>query len=80
METLRWSERSPIGLIVIAVFVVLAGLLCLSRLPLQLFPDIRRPELSIQTSWRTASPEEVESELLEPLPFSPPMSPSNDGP
>jgi RND family efflux transporter MFP subunit len=36
-------------------------------LPLQLFPDINRPEISIQCQWRTASPEEVESELLEPL-------------
>jgi multidrug efflux pump subunit AcrB len=67
METLHWSSKSPIGVIVVAVFVVLLGLMSLSHLPLQLFPDIKRPELQIQTSWRTASPEEVESELLEPL-------------
>jgi len=67
METLNWSSRSPIGLIVMAVFLGLLGLLSLNRLPLQLFPDIKRPELQIQTGWRTASPEEVESELLEPL-------------
>src|SRR5215468_2885657 len=67
MESLSWSSRSPIGVIVIAVFVGLIGLLSLSRLPLQLFPDINKPELTIQTGWRTASPEEVESELLEPL-------------
>jgi multidrug efflux pump subunit AcrB len=67
MESLNWSSRSPIGVIVIAVFIGLLGLLSLSRLPLQLFPDINRPELTIQANWRTASPEEVESELLEPL-------------
>jgi multidrug efflux pump subunit AcrB len=67
MESLSWSSRSPIGLIVIAVFIGLVGLLSLARLPLQLFPDINKPELTIQTGWRTASPEEVESELLEPL-------------
>src|SRR5215510_14993379 len=67
MESLSWSSRSPIGLIVIAVFIGLVGLLSLTRLPLQLFPDINKPELTIQTGWRTASPEEVESELLEPL-------------
>jgi len=67
MDSLHWSGRSPIGVIVIAVFLGLLGLLSLSRLPLQLFPDINRPELSIQTGWRTASPEEVEAELLEPL-------------
>src|SRR5579863_1944771 len=67
MDTLRWSSKSPIAVIVIAIFVLLLGLLSLSHLPLQLFPDIKRPELQIQTGWRTASPEEVEAELLEPL-------------
>ncbi|TLY59225.1 MAG: efflux RND transporter permease subunit [Gammaproteobacteria bacterium] len=67
VDSLKWSSRSPIGVIVIAVFLGLVGLLSLSRLPLQLFPDINKPELSIQAGWRTASPEEVESELLEPL-------------
>ncbi len=67
MESLSWSSRSPIGVTVIAVFIGLIGLLSLSRLPLQLFPDVNRPQLSIRMGWRTASPEEVESELLEPL-------------
>ncbi len=67
MESLSWSSRSPVGVIVIAIFVGLIGLLSLSRLPLQLFPDVNRPQLAIRMAWRTASPEEVESELLEPL-------------
>jgi multidrug efflux pump subunit AcrB len=67
LESLNWSSRSPIGVIVVAVFIGLVGLLSLSRLPLQLFPDVNRPELSVNVGWRTASPEEVESELLEPL-------------
>jgi len=50
MDSLHWSSRSPIGVIVIAVFLGLLGLLSLSRLPLQLYPDINRPELSIQTA------------------------------
>ena len=64
---MQWSGRSPIAVAVIALFIGLLGTLSLSRLPLQLFPDINRPEISIQCTWRTASPEEVESELLEPL-------------
>ena len=63
METLSLSSRSPIGVIVIAVFLCLLGLLSLGRLPLQLFPDVKKPELSVQAGWRTASPEEVESAL-----------------
>jgi multidrug efflux pump subunit AcrB len=67
MESLNWSSRSPVGIVVIAIFIGLLGLLSLTRLPLQLFPDVNKPVLAIQMGWRTASPEEIESELLEPL-------------
>src|SRR6516162_8921781 len=60
MESLNWSSRSPIGVIVLAVFIALIGFLSLSRLPLQLFPDVNRPQLTIRMGWRTASPEEIE--------------------
>lgn len=37
------------------------------KLPIQLFPNIERPVISIQTGWRAASPREVESEIVEPI-------------
>jgi multidrug efflux pump subunit AcrB len=67
MENLNWSTRNPIAMLVLVVFIGLLGLLSLSRLPLQLFPDIERPQITIKAPWPTASPEEVESEILEPL-------------
>ncbi len=36
------------------------------NLPIQLTPDIQKPEISITTNWRSATPEEVESEIIEP--------------
>ncbi|AWV07438.1 hypothetical protein C9I47_1749 [Lysobacter maris] len=47
--------------------VCVFGLISLLDLPLQLFPDIERPQMSIQTSWRSASPQEIESEIVEPI-------------
>jgi multidrug efflux pump subunit AcrB len=67
MESLSWSTRNPVAMVVLVVFISLLGLLSLSRLPLQLFPDIDRPQITIKAGWSTASPEEVESEILEPL-------------
>jgi multidrug efflux pump subunit AcrB len=67
MESLSWSTRNPIAMVVLVVFIGLLGLLSLGRLPLQLFPDIERPQITIKAPWPTASPEEVESEILEPL-------------
>jgi multidrug efflux pump subunit AcrB len=42
------------------------GLLSLSRLPIQLTPDIERPEIQINTVWRASAPQEIESEIIEP--------------
>ena len=60
------SIRNPIAIGVTVLLVCLFGVLSLRQLPLQLFPDIERPTISIFTNWRGASPEEVEAELLEP--------------
>jgi len=59
--------RFPAAVAVGVALVMLLGVMSVTRLPLQLFPNIERPQLNVQISWRAASPEEVEAELLEPL-------------
>ncbi len=45
----------------------LLGLLSIRGLPIQLFPDIDRPHLNISVDWRSASPQEMESEITDPI-------------
>ena len=59
--------KNPAAVAVGVALVFFVGFVSLQRLPLQLFPSIERPQLSIQTFWRAASPQEVESEIIEPL-------------
>lgn len=66
MRLIEGAIRNPIAVAVTVVLVCPFGTLSLKQLPLQLFPDVERPTLSINTTWRGASPEEVEAELLEP--------------
>ncbi len=61
------SLKNPAGVAVAVAIVLLFGLFSLSKLPVQLFPDIEEPQLSIVTTWRAASPLEIESEIVEPL-------------
>ena len=63
----RSALNNPAGVAAAVALVVLLGALSLSRLPVQLFPDLSQPQISIQTVWRTASPKEIESEILEPI-------------
>lgn len=66
MKLIESSLRNPVAVGVTVLLVCVFGFLSLRELPLQLFPDIERPQISINTNWRAASPVEVESELLEP--------------
>ncbi len=66
MRLIQASIRNPIAVCVAVLLVGLFGAMSLAKLPLQLFPDIDRPNISIFTGWRAASPEEVEAQLLEP--------------
>lgn len=67
MNINQYALRNPAGIAVVVAIIFLFGLYSLTKLPLQLFPDIEEPELSISTGWRAASPREIESEILEPL-------------
>lgn len=57
---------SPAAVAVGVALILLVGMISLFKLPVQLFPDIERPRIAVQTQWRSASPQEVESELIEP--------------
>ncbi|WOJ91935.1 efflux RND transporter permease subunit [Congregibacter variabilis] len=67
MSITRRALRYPAGVAVIVAVIALFGIYSLRQLPVQLFPDIENPRISIQTSWRAASPREVESEIIEPI-------------
>ncbi len=60
------SLGNPVAVIVAGILVVIFGTLSLMRLPIQLTPEIERPEISIRTSWRASAPNEIESEIIEP--------------
>ena len=60
------SLGNPVAVIVAGILVVIFGTLSLMRLPIQMTPEIERPEISIQTAWRASAPNEIESEIIEP--------------
>ena len=66
MRLIAASIRNPIAVAVTVALICLFGMMSLMKLPLQLFPDIDRPNITIFTGWRAASPEEAEAQLLEP--------------
>ena len=66
MNLTRLSLGNPVAVLVAVLLVVIFGLIALSRLPVQLTPEVQEPEITIRTGWRAAAPEEVEKEIIEP--------------
>ena len=66
MSWTRLALSNPTATLVAVLLVLLFGGLSLSRLPVQLTPEVERPEITIRTAWRAAAPEEVEAEIVEP--------------
>ena len=66
MNLTEKSLKNPLGVAVAVGLIIVLGLVSLIRLPVQLFPDIEEPVITIFTGWRAAAPAEVESELIEP--------------
>lgn len=66
MNLTRKALSNPPGIAIAVAIAVVFGVYSLAKLPVQLFPDIEKPQLSIFTSWRAAAPQEVEAEILEP--------------
>ena len=67
MSITERAVKNPAGVAVAVAIITLFGLFSLKELPVQLFPDIDLPQISVFASWRAASPQEVESEILDPM-------------
>jgi multidrug efflux pump subunit AcrB len=67
MNFTRSSIKNPAAVIVITLLILVFGFLSVAKLPLQLVPDIQQPQININSGWRAAAPEEIESVIIEPL-------------
>lgn len=65
MKLVDTSINNPVSVIVGVFFVVLFGSLSLFKIPVQLTPDVTRPQITVTTLWPGASPQEVEREIIE---------------
>ncbi len=66
MNFIKQALDNPVATLSGCLLVALFGIIALTRLPIQLTPEIERPVIVITTNWRAAAPQEVESEIIEP--------------
>jgi len=65
VDPIRFAINSPVKIAVGVILVVLFGLLSILEVPVQLTPDVDKPVITVQTRWSGASPQEIESEIID---------------
>ncbi|HEX4924540.1 MAG TPA: efflux RND transporter permease subunit, partial [Bdellovibrionales bacterium] len=61
------SIRRPIFITCIVILMLVVGTLCMSRLPVDLLPNITPPVISVSVEYKGAGPREIETLVTRPL-------------
>ena len=63
----RFFIDRPIFAWVIAIFIVIAGVIAIPQLPISQYPKVAPPQVSIQTNYPGASPEDLYQSVTRPI-------------
>jgi len=63
----EFAIKRPIFTIMLTLVVLVLGFIALTRLPIDLMPDITYPTLNISTSYPNTAPEEMEQMITRPI-------------
>ena len=67
MNLARGSVLRPVAVVMRIAALVLLGAVCLTRLPVDLLPNVSIPTVSVITQWPNVAPEEIESQVTRPI-------------
>ncbi len=65
MKIIHDAIRFPVTTAVGVILLVLFGSIALTRIPVQLTPNVEDPEITVSTIWPGASPQEIEREMVD---------------
>jgi len=65
MDFIRFSIKKPVTTVVIVIMIILFGFISINKLSYQLTPNVSVPEITISTIWPSATPYDIESEIID---------------
>ena len=60
---IRWFILNTVAANLLMVFIIIAGIFTLSRLRMEVFPDITIPIINVSVVYPGASPEDIEESI-----------------
>ena len=67
MKITEVSIKRPLAISMVFLAVIIFGFISVANLPVALFPDVTFPMMIVLTSYSGAGPEEIETQITEPL-------------
>ncbi len=67
MTISEFSIRRPVFTVMITLVVIVIGVVALSRLPVDLMPEITYPTVNVNCSYENTGPEEIEELITRPI-------------
>ena len=66
MKLVELSAKQPISIIVAILFIFLSGLVAVRLVAVEMTPEVEDTIVAVTTFWENASPQEIESEVVDP--------------
>lgn len=67
MNIARTSVARPVAVTMRIASLVLLGIVCLTKLPVDLLPKVSQPTVVVITAWPNVAPEELETQITRPV-------------
>lgn len=67
MNLAKASVLRPVAVTMRIAALVLMGVVCVTKLPVDLLPNVSAPTVAVITQWPNVAPEEIESQLTRPI-------------
>ncbi|HEY3378805.1 MAG TPA: efflux RND transporter permease subunit, partial [Armatimonadota bacterium] len=67
MNIAKYAVTRPVAVTMQIAALVLLGVICFMRLPVDLLPKVSLPTVNVSTNWPNVAPEEIEAQLTRPI-------------
>ena len=67
MRIVNLAVKRPVTMIILVSVIIITGFFTLSRMAVELYPEMKFPIAAVITSYPGAGPEEVEAQVTKPL-------------
>ncbi|MFT4027566.1 MAG: efflux RND transporter permease subunit [Novosphingobium sp.] len=67
MKISAWAIRNPIPVVLLFIILTLSGMVAFTRMPINQFPNVQLPIVSVTVTQSGAAPTEMENQITRPL-------------